>query len=713
MKLTVLILILFAAAPLVVAGQAPNPNSNPLIQQNATADDTILKDLMERMQKKVVKDGDGIGNVKQAGAALCDICSQPLFRHGEPTFVCVPLDPRTGKPRVLPHINTVPGIVQCPVCAATFTGVLPGNINGRAGRDRDFCVHSIGKMTEHSDVWMCPDCGYSAMIPRDQKAESFALGLDGKPVDEATKKYVREKLSESTKKRMIRVAGLREDQEKLPADLLKFSKYVPQNEIPDWIKYDNALQICEVQKAPHSVLAHLYIEGAHACRREVFSEVSAPALEQELQEALGKAITRMNRYVQSECLAIRRKRGEPLIDPTKAELDARILTQASESLLKMARELSARQRTGVAPGAGDNFFSKVDLFVLNIVHAGALDRQGRLDDADKALTDSLSYVPEKIAVATDNKELEDRVGRQLKLLRGIVQDRQICLRREQEFLFKAARRNMAAIDRNEVKFQPPAFDPKAKNEGLADPGPTAYLIGELLRRASMPEAASAWFYAAERIVERKLEIVNAAEKANPSAPAPVIGLPDSPPPQTPYEIERERLTTLGQWAREQREQSKSTKQADAQTLAVIEKVLAAVGLTPKVEVSAPTVQAAPAPAEGVAKNETAKVEAAVSTGSIKSREQLFKMYYAALTKYHTDKKENPRALQELVTGGYVPAADSCLDENGKLICPETREKLMYLRRWEPGDKTMQVLIPTRTGSKTTDPRTLYADGSVR
>ena len=673
----------------------------------------MLKDLMDRMAKKVVKDGDGMGNVRQINAALCDVCNQPLFRHSDPNFVCVPVDPITGRPRILPHIATVPGVVQCPVCAATFAGVLPCNINGRAGRDRDFCVHSIGKMTVHSDVWMCPECGYAAMIPRDHKAEGFQLGLDGKPVDEATKKFVREKLSEQTRKRMVRVAGLREDQDKIPADLLKFSKYVPQNEIPDWIKYDNVLQICEYQKAPHAILAHLYIEGAHSCRREVFSEVSAPALEQELQEALGKAITRMNRYVQSECLALRRKHGDPLLDPTKPELDARVLSEAAENLLKMARELSARQRTGTAPTGGDNFFSKVDLFVLNIFHAGALDRQGKIEDSDKALMASLNYVPEQIQMGNDNRELQERVGRQLKLLRGIVQDRQTCLHREQEYLFKAARRNMAAIDRGEVKFEPAEFNPKASHEGMADPAPTAYLIGELLRRAAVPEAASAWLYAAERIVDKKLEIVNSTEKTSPPTPVQVAVLPNSEPQQTPFEIERDRLNTLGQWSREQRAQSKSNKTPDAATMAVIEKVLAAVGLTPKVEIGPATAVPATDVAPNVVpvpatKGDPAKIEAPAATGAVKTREQLYKMYYEALTKFNAAKKENPRNLKELVAAGYIAEADSCLDENGKLICPETREKLMYLRKWEPGDKTMQVLIPMKPGSKT-----LYADGSVK
>jgi len=105
---------------------------------------------------------------------------------------------------------------------------------------------------------------------------------------------------------------------------------------------------------------------------------------------------------------------------------------------------------------------------------------------------------------------------------------------------------------------------------------------------------------------------------------------------------------------------------------------------------------------------TGETAAAAAGGMIKTREQLYKLYYAAILRYRNDHKANPPALKDLVTSGYVKAEDSNLDGDGKLLCPETQERLTYMRNWEPGDKTAPVLFPRKLASKT-----LFADGEVR
>ena len=169
------VLLIILSLPAIAGQPRPQPTNppTPLNPANPTGDDTILKDLMDQMKDKAYKPREGgVGSVSKAGAALCDVCNQPLFRHGDPNFQCTPIDPKTGKPRTLPHIFTTDRVVQCPVCPATFAGVLLGNINVRGGRDRDFCVHSIGKVTVHSDVWMCPECGYAAIDRKSTRLNS-------------------------------------------------------------------------------------------------------------------------------------------------------------------------------------------------------------------------------------------------------------------------------------------------------------------------------------------------------------------------------------------------------------------------------------------------------------------------------------------------------------------------------------------------------------
>ena len=728
--------VMFLAWP-CFAGQAPGPTTWVApTGAGQGGDQGILPELLKEMaEKKPVQSREGIGPVGAAQASLCPICSQPLYKHSEPGFLCVPPDKK------LLEIKTTP--VLCPVCQAQFEGALPGNVNDKAGRDRDFCAHSVGKYSVHSSVWICPDCGYAALIPQDQKAEGFALGLDGKALDQASKDFVREKLSEPMRKRMIKQAGLKEDNP--PAELLQFSKYVSQTQIPDWMKYDHALQLYERLKAPHTLMAKLYLEGAHACRREVYGEISAPYLDQMLLESLSKAIDRTNRWVRSECLARRREQHDPVIDPTKAETDPRLLAQAVARIIQVGDQAVA-QRKLVSAGNEQTYFTNADMFVLHLLEAGVLDRMGKPEEAGQALGKAISYVPERPVMVLEDKKLEERVVRQLKLLRGVVEDRQMCLDREKDYLLKAALRDMAAIRHNEIKFKEcKRFDPKAVESKDWDAAPTSYLLGELLRRGEDAGAAAAWFAAAERIIEKDLQLVEAAEKAAPPVVVPPALLGGKEPLLSPFERERERLLILRFWNKEQRALLTGAKEANAATKAVIAQVLQAVGLAaeegttgvPPVRAEhgqdasftggttgvPPVQEKRGQEARGTDRSGTAfqavkdhgqdargtgETAAAAAGGMIKTREQLYKLYYAAILRYRNDHKANPPALKDLVTSGYVKAEDSNLDGDGKLLCPETQERLTYMRNWEPGDKTAPVLFPRKLASKT-----LFADGEVR
>ena len=708
------------------AGQAPGPT--PWVAPTGAgqgADQGILQELLKEMaEKKPVRSNEGIGPVPASQASLCPVCSQPLYKHTDPAFVCAPPDKK------LLEIHSVP--VQCPVCQAQFAAALPGNVPDKAPRDRDFCAHTIGKYAVHSKVWTCPDCGYANLIPADQKGEGFALGLDGKPLDQATKEFVRQRLSEPMRKLMIKQAGLKE--EKPPAELLEFSKYVDQTLIPDWIKYDHALQICERLKAPHTLLARLYLEGAHACRREVYGEISAPYLDQMLLDSLGKAINRINRYVQADCLAMHRERHDPLVDPTKAETDARLLSQAIARIIRVGDEAMAQRRL-VAAGNEQTYFTNADMFVLHLLEAGVLDRLGKTEEAGKALSKAIAYVPERPVMVLEDKGLEERVVRQLKLLRGVVEDRQMCLEREKQYLMKAAVHDMAAMRNNEIKFKEcRSFDPKAAESKDWDAAPTSYLLGELLRRGGDADSAASWFAAADRIIEKNLQVVAAAEKAAPPVVLPPVLVGGREPVLSLFERERERLLVLRLWNREQNGLITGAKEANATVKAVIALVLQAVGLPPaESSTGVPPAnehgqdaratresgtailavkdhgQDARATGEAVVQSSQSRQNPSAGAGGrIKTREQLFKLYYAAILRYRSDHKANPPSLKDLVTGGYVKAEESNLDESGKLLCPETQERLTYMRNWEPGDRTAPVLFPPRLASKT-----LYADGEIQ
>ncbi|MGD0093951.1 MAG: DUF2225 domain-containing protein, partial [Planctomycetota bacterium] len=542
---------------------------------------------------------------------------------------------------------------------------------------------------------------------------------------QATKDFVRQTLAEAMRKQMIKQAALKE--ENPPPELLQFSKYVKQEQIPDWLKYDHALQIYELLKPPHALMAKLYLEAAHACRREIYGEISAPYLDEILLESLGKAIDRINRYVRSDCLAMRRERHDPVIDPTKPETDPRLLAQAVARILRVGDE-AVTQRKFLQAGNERIVFTNADMFVLHLLNAGVLDRLGKTDEAGKSLEMAMSYVPDRPAMPLEDKKLEARIVRQLQLLRGVVAERQMCLKREHDYLRKAAHHYISAISFNELKFKEcKRFDPQEAAGKELEAAPTSYLLGELLRRAGEEDSAAAWFAAADRIIEKNLQLVEDAEKAAPhqDVQPPLVGGQDTE--LTPYARERERLLILRFWDKEQQALLKGTKEPSANMKSVIAQVLNAVGLpavpdgtaspaanesgqdartTTGQEAQTPT---ATHPAPDAQPAASRKEPEAAAGGTIKTREQLYKLYYAAILRYRKEhKEENPASLQELVKAGCMKAEDSNLDENGKLLCPETQERLGYMRKWEPGDKTAPVLYPLKLDSKV-----LYADGEIR
>jgi len=685
-------------------------------------DQSMLEKLIQQLgSKKNVVAPNAIMAVKPSEASICEVCNQPRYRHLEADFICLPLGP-DGKPLHLKSVKIVDK-VPCPVCKSNFEAAMPGNVNDKGGLDRDLCAHSIGKHVVHSNLWVCPECGYSALIPRppDGKDEAirvadFQLGLDGKPLDEETKTFVRQKLSEPMRNMMIRQAGLKEDN--LKPDLLRFASYIPQTQIADWIKYENGLQIYERQKkAPHALMARLYLEAAHACRREICSEISAPYLEKDLQESLGKAIARMNRYLQSTCQGVRMRRNEPIIDPTRMETDPKIVALASLAIIRAAREKGAQtQDDENDPKARQHWFSNADMFIMHLNYAGALDRLGKIEDAGTVLSQALAFVPERLGTPLENKDMEERIKQQLKLLRGIVIERQVLLNREQEWLFKAARHNLAAIKFNEVKFRDPLKGTKQDEASgrLCDPAPTSYLLGELFRRSNDANYSTHWFVAANRIIEKGLAKIDAEEAAMPAA-VPVIHLQGGTRrPPTLQALERQRLNVLKYWTQDQLSSLKvMPKPLDAADRAVIEQVLTATGLAPQIlEEDLKTIlelnqQATSAQAKKTAPPEQPKnagpkaaSEAVVAAGAIKTRADLYKLYYDAMMKFRgVNEKKNPETLSDLVKSGYIRAEDSNLDEKGKLICPESGDRIGYMRQWDPADKTKPILYCIKAGSK--------------
>ena len=621
-------------------------------------------------------------------AKLCASCGQSLYKHNSndfPEFECAPIDPKTGVARKTLAIKTKN--TQCPVCQSSFVGTLPGNVNDNAGRDRDFCAHSVGKYNVHSRIWICPECGYAGLF------EGFGSGLDGKPLDEPTKAFVKQKLSENMRKRMIDMVGLSPKKDApIPEEMLHFS-WVSQSDIPDWIKYDHALQIYEQIKPPRTFMAAIYLEAAHACRRQVYGEIAISGLYSSLQESLGKSIRRISACLQSECLTLRRDRGDAMADPTKAEVDPNILATAVDNLIRKGDEAGARlSQQDAGPGKDNGYLTTGDMYVLYLNYAGILDRLGRMDDADRALDSARSFIPKDFNRTADAAQ-ENFFARQLKLLHGAVDDRQTCLRREREYLFNAARFNMAAI-----KFQD---GHPGKLDSALEAAPTSYLLGELLRRAKEPANAAVWFNAAAALIDRELDKLE--KSVNDDTQADKVA------------AQRVRWMLLKGWTLEQQALIIAPGSADEYVHSVVSQVLNAAGVD-SITVLGPLIPGKNSitpdqpSALVIQKPNPAQTPVVASSPRNISREALYQEYYSALVQYRTEKKSNPSNLMELVKTGYISSEKACLDEHGKLVCPETSERLSYARSWEPGDKTAVVLFSIAHPTTT---KALYADGVVR
>lgn len=368
------------------------------------------------------------------------------------------------------------------------------------------------------------------------------------------------------------------------------------------------------------------------------------------------------------------------------------------------------------------------MFVLCLRYAGFLDRLGRMDEADSMLVKAKTFIPADMAAEAGAAapEAADFVAKQLKLLRDYVDGRRKCLELEKECLNRAMWENLVAIHHKQVRFINPKtlLSPPEKNQ--LNPSETAYMIGELARRCQEPGAAPAFLAAADAILKSQFsEVDQEDEKMNASkADAPEL-----------YAATKERSKKLNSdwgllqsWTAEQLKLSTTGGKIDEQVKVVLDEVLTAAGIDPATfkipEIAAadgasanvPVVRAPAAKTQNAgsttepAPSATVSGAAAATEGAIKTRDALLKMYFEAISKYVKDKKSNPASLAALVDAHYIPAENSCLNEQGQLMCPETHEQLLYAKNFQIGNSQDFVLFRAKNAVTS---KILFANGEIR
>ena len=709
-RVAVAALILLSVTILQAQGLDPTPvktepgPADPPLREDELTSKKILEQIVEKSKK-----GQKL-TVDRARAALCPVCKQPLYKHSDPNFRCEPPpEYRNGRLVRAPIKPTESVALRCPVCRSSFKAFKQGNINDKAGRDRDFCPHSVGKYTIHSSVWMCPDCGYA------MDADFF-----GKPnaVTPEIASFVQTKLKAKTRAMITELAGLREREGRpVPPEQLRFGSYIDQPMIPDWAKYENALAIVEagLVKLPHGVKARIYCEAAHACRRFVAGELNIPLEDQRLQITLGQSARRVNDWLLAECLKVREKRGDIKDEDARfterlraytqeAETEPQILRAAAALLDRKIQEILRLESRENGPEKRTRV-TRMDQYVFHMRYGGILDRTGNLEEAAAQFEKArLSIPPEPPQTDDPNSAAaQEFVAGLLNSLRNAATKRTELINKEREFLFKAARHLLQAL----------YFGERADN---LDPAMNCYLIGELLRRGKgEPAAALACFKAAKELFSR----------IDPTKVTPKI--PDGTPKAVAQQYvsnaqkrAQKKKDVMLSWTEDQMalvKEKAAGREPDSRVRDTIARLLSGRIGEPAISATRPDIripETRPGPAttnpndkDPIAASKKDPVPPAPVPSGL-TREAVYKSYFAAIKAYESKNGALPRRLKELVTAGVLKPASACLNEKGSLICPETGNPLIYLKPPGLGSHT-KMIIPI---GKDPNRMALFADGKV-
>ena len=380
--------------------------------------------------------------------AICPVCGKPLKDHDNPNFVCQ--DPNR-KTLTLNERQAV-----CPVCGNKFNALVPEK-DLRGGIDHDFCWHPLGILSNVSNVWMCPKCGYAALH------ENF-----GRQANKPLKKFVSKTITPGTIEQLRGLVGFRNYK-------FKDMAFLAQEDVPEFLKYENAVAIARQRGAGHFAVGMIHLGASHAYRR----------LAGQPPSGLGMDMTM-------------RRIDSMLIDPLIDGDDPALVAIEAQRLLRGPTARDAPDARGV---------SKIGKLYLLLRLATFHDRLGEAELARAALSEAESVVVELKQEAEQGRKraLADEDAGRADLAIGLCAERIEFIRRRSGHLAREAyhqTRAAAELRQAVAGGEVPAGDVLA----------TVYLVGELLARIGKVEEATPWLQAAGRLAGTAEKSANEEER---------------------------------------------------------------------------------------------------------------------------------------------------------------------------------------------------------
>ena len=131
-------------------------------------------------------------------------------------------------------VKILTSYAKCPICNYEFEAYIIDKPDTLGKQDTDFLTRSFYSNPIANTIWICPKCFFSA-LPQDFLHNNFKI------------------------KSQLQLNKI---------NLKKDLNLVTQNDIPAWLKYENALIYYKSIKANDSFITNLHIKASWACRLE-------------------------------------------------------------------------------------------------------------------------------------------------------------------------------------------------------------------------------------------------------------------------------------------------------------------------------------------------------------------------------------------------------------------------------------------------------------